>query len=111
MNQKLFDECSQKYKSERQKEKEKMKEREDLWSKIESSAKQKREGKCVYIRRNNERCYKIAYIDGEDKDYCAEHSLYVLSSKKTGGCKCCIELYMNIQQEQLGGNDVEMYDA
>jgi hypothetical protein len=78
---------------------------------IESSAKQKREGKCVYIRRNNERCYKNAYIDGEDKDYCAEHSLYVLSGKKTGGCKCCIELYMNIQQEQLGGNDVEMYDA
>ena len=65
---------------------------------IESNAKQKREGKCVYIRRNNERCCKNAYIDGEDKDYCAEHSLYVLSSKKTGGCKCCIELYMNIQQ-------------
>ena len=77
---------------------------------IESSAKQKREGKCVYIRRNNERCYKNAYIDGEDKNYCAEHSLYVLSSKKMGGCKCCIELYMNIQQEQLGGIDVEIYD-
>ena len=77
---------------------------------IESSAKQKREGKCVYIRRNNERCYKNAYIDGEDKDYCAEHSLYVLSSKKTGSCKCCIELYMNIQQEQLGGSDVEIYN-
>jgi len=76
---------------------------------IESSAKQKREGKCVYIRRNNERCYKNAYIDGEDKDYCAEHSLYVLSSKKTGGCKCCIELYINIQQEKLGGSLVEIY--
>ena len=77
---------------------------------IESNAKQKSEGKCVYIRRNNERCYKNAYIDGENKDYCAEHSLYVLSSKKTSGCKCCIELYMNIQQEQLGGSDVEIYD-
>jgi hypothetical protein len=76
---------------------------------IESNAKQKREGKCVYIRRNNERCYKNAYVDGEDKDYCAEHSLYVLSSKKTSGCKCCIELYMNIQQQQLGGSDVEIY--
>jgi hypothetical protein len=77
---------------------------------IESNAKQKREGKCVYIRRNNERCYKNAYVDGEDKDYCAEHSLYVLSSKKTSDCKCCIELYMNIQQQQLGGSDVEIYD-
>ena len=40
MNQKLFDECSQKYKTERQKEKEKMKERDELWSKIEITAKQ-----------------------------------------------------------------------
>jgi serine/threonine-protein phosphatase 2A regulatory subunit B' len=40
MNQKLFDECSQKYKAERQKEKEKMKERDELWHKIEQHAKQ-----------------------------------------------------------------------
>lgn len=40
MNQKLFDECSQKYKAERQREKEKMKERDELWTKIEQSAKQ-----------------------------------------------------------------------
>lgn len=40
MNQKLFDECSQKYKAERQKEKEKMKEREEFWTKLESCAKQ-----------------------------------------------------------------------
>lgn len=40
MNQKLFDECSQKYKAERQREKEKMKERDDLWNKIEQTAKQ-----------------------------------------------------------------------
>ena len=40
MNQKLFDDCSQKYKAERQKEKEKMKEREDFWYKLESCAKQ-----------------------------------------------------------------------
>jgi serine/threonine-protein phosphatase 2A regulatory subunit B' len=40
MNQKLFDECSQKYKTERQKEKEKMKERDELWTKIEHTAKQ-----------------------------------------------------------------------
>ena len=40
MNQKLFDECSQKYKTERQKEKEKVKERDELWTKIEINAKQ-----------------------------------------------------------------------
>ena len=77
---------------------------------IELNAKPKKEGKCVYIRRNNERCFKKAYIDGEDKDYCAEHSLYVLSTRKIGGCKCCILLYMNTQQEQLGGDMVEISD-
>ena len=78
---------------------------------LESNAKLKKEGKCVYIRRNNERCFKNAYTDGEDKDYCAEHSLYVLSSKKMSGCKCCILLYMNAQQEKLGGDIVEIYDS
>ncbi len=39
MNQKLFDECSQKYKIDRQKEKEKMREREELWNKIDQNAK------------------------------------------------------------------------
>jgi hypothetical protein len=39
MNQKLFDECSQKYKQDRLREKEKAREREDLWSKIECNAK------------------------------------------------------------------------
>ena len=76
---------------------------------IEANAKPKKEGKCVYIRRNNERCLKNAYSDGEDKDYCAEHSLYVLFNKKSG-CKCCINAYMNIQQEQLGGSFIEIGD-
>lgn len=40
MNQKLFDECSQKYKTERQREKEKVKERDELWNRIEQTAKQ-----------------------------------------------------------------------
>ena len=39
MNQKLFDECSQKYKAERQREKERVRERDDLWNKIEHCAK------------------------------------------------------------------------
>ena len=76
---------------------------------IEMNVKPKKDGKCVYIRRNNKRCFQQSYSYGEDKDYCAEHSLYVLSSKMTG-CKCCILLYMNVQQEQLGGDCVEIYD-
>ncbi|XP_033126676.1 serine/threonine-protein phosphatase 2A 56 kDa regulatory subunit gamma isoform-like [Anneissia japonica] len=39
MNQKLFDECTQVYKQERQKEKEAMKQREDAWLEIEVKAK------------------------------------------------------------------------
>jgi serine/threonine-protein phosphatase 2A regulatory subunit B' len=39
MNQKLFDECSQKYKADRQKDKEKTKARDELWNKVELHAK------------------------------------------------------------------------
>lgn len=38
MNQKLFDDCTQQYRSERLKEKEKMKERDEFWSQMESEA-------------------------------------------------------------------------
>ena len=37
MNQKLFDECTQKYKAERMKEKERLKLRQDAWNKVEAS--------------------------------------------------------------------------
>lgn len=81
---------------------------------MELNAKQKKEGKCVYIRRNNQRCLKNAYKDGQDKDYCAEHSLYALSmsmySVKNGGCKCCVQLYINTQQQELGGSHLEISD-
>lgn len=39
MNQKLFDECTQQYKAERLKEKEKAKQRLDAWKKVESKAR------------------------------------------------------------------------
>ncbi|XP_076831455.1 serine/threonine-protein phosphatase 2A 56 kDa regulatory subunit delta isoform isoform X2 [Brachyhypopomus gauderio] len=38
MNQKLFDDCTQQYKAEKQKEKYKLKEREEIWHKIETLA-------------------------------------------------------------------------
>uniref|UniRef100_A0A3Q1CS39 Serine/threonine protein phosphatase 2A regulatory subunit n=1 Tax=Amphiprion ocellaris TaxID=80972 RepID=A0A3Q1CS39_AMPOC len=40
MNQKLFDDCTQQYKAEKQKEKYKLKEREEIWHKIEELARQ-----------------------------------------------------------------------
>ncbi|WP_214671760.1 protein phosphatase 2A regulatory B subunit B56 family protein, partial [Escherichia coli] len=39
MNQKLFDDCTQQFKAEKQKEKLKLKEREEAWVKIENLAK------------------------------------------------------------------------
>ncbi|XP_076441966.1 serine/threonine-protein phosphatase 2A 56 kDa regulatory subunit gamma isoform-like isoform X2 [Babylonia areolata] len=39
MNQKLFDDCTQQYKAERQKEKEKLKQRDEAWNKINTLAK------------------------------------------------------------------------
>uniref|UniRef100_F6V7N6 Serine/threonine protein phosphatase 2A regulatory subunit n=1 Tax=Ciona intestinalis TaxID=7719 RepID=F6V7N6_CIOIN len=38
MNQKLFDECTQKYKMDKQKEKQRLKEREELWTKLQDLA-------------------------------------------------------------------------
>ena len=40
MNQKLFDECTQEFKAERQREKEKMRDREDAWEAVEGLAMQ-----------------------------------------------------------------------
>ncbi|XP_069394833.1 serine/threonine-protein phosphatase 2A 56 kDa regulatory subunit delta isoform isoform X2 [Paralichthys olivaceus] len=40
MNQKLFDDCTQQYKAEKQKEKYRVKEREEIWHKIEELAQQ-----------------------------------------------------------------------
>jgi hypothetical protein len=78
---------------------------------MELTAKPKKEGKCIFIRRNNERCFQYAYSDGENKDYCAEHSLYVLYNKNNkNSCKCCLTLYMNTQQENLGGSIIEISD-
>ncbi|XP_060805056.1 serine/threonine-protein phosphatase 2A 56 kDa regulatory subunit gamma isoform isoform X2 [Amyelois transitella] len=38
MNQKLFDECTQQYKQEKQKERERLAQREEIWQKLESKA-------------------------------------------------------------------------
>ncbi|XP_032521365.1 serine/threonine-protein phosphatase 2A 56 kDa regulatory subunit gamma isoform-like isoform X2 [Danaus plexippus] len=38
MNQKLFDECTQQYKQEKQKERERLQQREELWQKLEARA-------------------------------------------------------------------------
>jgi serine/threonine-protein phosphatase 2A regulatory subunit B' len=67
MNQKLFDECSQKYKAERQRDKEKMKDREELWSKIESCAKMNPKYRDFAASINNSsNVYKSHDIDDDD---------------------------------------------
>ena len=38
MNQRLFDECVQKYEAQRQKEKDALKQREDKWNKVQNMA-------------------------------------------------------------------------
>ncbi|MGH0167096.1 UNVERIFIED_CONTAM: hypothetical protein FKN15_052562 [Acipenser sinensis] len=48
MNQKLFDDCTQQYKAEKQKEKYKLKEREEMWYKIEELAQQNPQISKVY---------------------------------------------------------------
>ncbi|KAL4238640.1 Serine/threonine-protein phosphatase 2A 56 kDa regulatory subunit delta isoform [Mactra antiquata] len=53
MNQKLFDDCTQQYKTERQKEKEKLKNREETWVKIQNLAKGNPQFK-VFGQQNSE---------------------------------------------------------
>ena len=58
MNHKLFDECSQKYKLEKQKEKEKLRDRDTAWTKIESKARQNPNvGQFVFHRKSFEYCF------------------------------------------------------
>ena len=52
MNQKLFDECTQKYKAERLKEKERLKQRQDAWSKVEASGGEQLLGESCEPSRN-----------------------------------------------------------
>ncbi|XP_067680382.1 serine/threonine-protein phosphatase 2A 56 kDa regulatory subunit delta isoform-like isoform X10 [Haliotis asinina] len=51
MNQKLFDDCTQQYKAERQKEKEKNKQREEAWTRIHTLAKDNPQGEKNCFRR------------------------------------------------------------
>ncbi|XP_074027329.1 protein phosphatase regulatory B subunit well-rounded isoform X4 [Leptinotarsa decemlineata] len=53
MNQKLFDECTQQYRQERQKEREREHLRQELWSKVEILASRKPEYEIVHSRNCN----------------------------------------------------------
>ena len=55
MNHKLFDECSSKYKIEKQKEKEKLRDRDSAWTKIESKARQNPSVRCEKKTSSGER--------------------------------------------------------
>ncbi|CAF1061869.1 unnamed protein product [Adineta ricciae] len=64
MNHKLFDECSQKYKLEKQKEKEKLRERDSAWLKIENKARQNPNFKLCAM--NQPELYRP--VDNDDDD-------------------------------------------
>ncbi|KAK2163233.1 hypothetical protein LSH36_83g01069 [Paralvinella palmiformis] len=65
MNQKLFDDCTQQYKAERQKEKEKLKEREDAWMKLSNLAKTNPEYRNVMM---NNGCRDVSLSTGSTDD-------------------------------------------
>ncbi len=65
MNQKLFDDCTQKYKIEQKKEREKSKQRIEAWQKLESLARSNPdiehlshliEGQCTLVRTQKSIC-------------------------------------------------------
>nr|CAB3265108.1 serine/threonine-protein phosphatase 2A 56 kDa regulatory subunit gamma isoform [Phallusia mammillata] len=59
MNQKLFDECTQKYKLDKQKEKQKLKEREEFWQKLQDLAGKNPLSKNVPVNNSNASNYSV----------------------------------------------------
>jgi len=68
MNQKLFDECTQQYKAERQKEKEKAKKRIEAWKMVESKAKANPDVEEVTKMLNNVSMLNAGLPDHSDFD-------------------------------------------
>lgn len=68
MNQKLFDECTQQYKAERLKEKDKAKQRIDAWNKVESKAKSNPDVEEVAKMLNNLSVINAGLPDNPDLD-------------------------------------------
>ncbi|CAF2028978.1 unnamed protein product [Rotaria magnacalcarata] len=64
MNHKLFDECSQKYKLEKQREKDKLRDRDAAWTKIESKARQNPNYKVFAV--NQPELYRPTDNDDDD---------------------------------------------
>jgi len=85
MNQKLFDDCTQQYKTERQKEKEKIKEREDMWTKVGNLAKHnpqyKKVAASLVAGTTNSIPMDIA-IDGEEEEDLSREKLEAESNKE-----------------------------
>ena len=81
MHQKLFDECSQKYKTERQKEKEKVKERDELWNKIEHCAKQN--PKVFICLKQKKKILKIFnFFFSKYRDFATSNTSTITSTKQ-----------------------------
>ncbi|XP_019759013.1 serine/threonine-protein phosphatase 2A 56 kDa regulatory subunit gamma isoform isoform X3 [Dendroctonus ponderosae] len=64
MNQKLFDECTQQYRQERQREKDRQNQRQELWEKVQTLAKSSTEFEVI---RNTSDANVITTPEGEDE--------------------------------------------
>jgi hypothetical protein len=70
-------------------------------SQMESDAGPRINGKCIYIKKNHQRCNKDAFLEGEDKDYCNDHSLLSFEFKlESKGCNCCKYLNLELTPEK-----------
>ncbi|XP_061601233.1 serine/threonine-protein phosphatase 2A 56 kDa regulatory subunit delta isoform isoform X2 [Cololabis saira] len=68
MNQKLFDDCSQQYKAEKQREKYKVKEREEIWMRIEELARQNPQSQKLHPLRPGLRPQEEPVCDSMDSE-------------------------------------------
>uniref|UniRef100_W5NJ74 Serine/threonine protein phosphatase 2A regulatory subunit n=1 Tax=Lepisosteus oculatus TaxID=7918 RepID=W5NJ74_LEPOC len=82
MNQKLFDDCTQQYKAEKQKEKYKLKEREEIWHKIEELAHQNPQSAKIYPSMTS-RCVTGFHPQDEFMMYSESSALMPLYSMET----------------------------
>nr|XP_027211040.1 serine/threonine-protein phosphatase 2A 56 kDa regulatory subunit gamma isoform-like isoform X3 [Penaeus vannamei] len=81
MNQKLFDECTQQYKAERQKEKEKLREREEAWQHIEDLAVQNPLFDKFSSESND--LYSSSFITSPQDDNDSDFSSYSIGGEST----------------------------
>jgi len=95
MNQKLFDECTQQYKAERLKEKEKAKQRLDAWKKVESKARSNPDVNEVAKMLDNVSLINAGLPDQPDYDLDEESKYSTSQETKTNGSAAAANLNLS----------------